>query len=204
MIRLTSFLSSWLKDIVSLFIIISIIDLIMPKGNMKKYVNFVIGLLIIFTVINPFVKLVKKDFSLDSQVVKYIDNETYTSNKDLINEQNKEIEKIYKDKLSEEIKKVVEKNSIYKVNKTNLEIYLTNDKYGELKSMEIELIKEEEKDNKKEEIKVEDIRLVSLQDDYLERKVEHEPYDKLNDLISKEFYIDKDKIYIYIKDKGVK
>ena len=57
-----SFISTWLKDIVVLFILISIAELIMPKGNMKKYINMVIGLLIIFTIISPFAKLLKLNF----------------------------------------------------------------------------------------------------------------------------------------------
>ena len=48
-----SFINSWLKDIVVLFILISIAELIMPKGNLKKYIRLVIGLLIIYTIINP-------------------------------------------------------------------------------------------------------------------------------------------------------
>ena len=67
-LSISNFIYSWLKDITILFIIISLIDLIMPKGSMKRYINFVIGLLIIFTVINPFINLSKIKFNLDKEV----------------------------------------------------------------------------------------------------------------------------------------
>ena len=67
---LAEFISSWVKDIVLLFVIITLVDLVMPKGSMRRYINFVVGFLIIFTVINPFVNLTNIDFKLDREVFK--------------------------------------------------------------------------------------------------------------------------------------
>ena len=50
--RITEFLNLWLKDIILVFIFLSIVEIMIPKGNMKKYINMIIGFLIIITIIN--------------------------------------------------------------------------------------------------------------------------------------------------------
>ena len=67
-ISVSEFIYSWIKDLVIIFIIITLVDLVMPKGSMHRYIRFVIGLLIIFAVINPFVNLGNIDFQLDKEV----------------------------------------------------------------------------------------------------------------------------------------
>ena len=56
--RIADFIYSWVKDLVLLFIIITLVDLVMPKGSMRRYINFVIGLLIIFAVINKYIDII--------------------------------------------------------------------------------------------------------------------------------------------------
>lgn len=200
--NLASFISSWLKDIISLFILISIVGLVMPKGNMKRYVDFVVGLLIIFTIVNPFIKLIKEDFSLDKEVMSHLDNQGIASNEDMIVKQEKQIEKLYKDKLSEEIKKAIEGEFSYRVYSIDLKIDVSDENYGEIKSATISLLSDED-DEKEREIKVEKIQPISIEDKNPKVVVSDDSYDDVKNLISKEFNIEFDKIYIYIKDKGV-
>src|SRR5690554_7845058 len=100
-----SFINSWLKDIVVLFILISIAELIMPKGKLKKYIRLVIGLLIIYIIISPFARLFRLDFSLDKVVFNYAKPETFNSIdlEDFYLKQEKQIEKIYLDKIIEDL-----------------------------------------------------------------------------------------------------
>ena len=50
-----NFLSNWIEQIAIAVIIVSIIELILPKGNLKKYIKVVLGIYIIFCMISPFV-----------------------------------------------------------------------------------------------------------------------------------------------------
>ena len=61
------FISNWIKSLVVLMIIISIVDMVMPKGNMKRYVNFIVGLIIVFSIINPFARLTNSNLSFEQE-----------------------------------------------------------------------------------------------------------------------------------------
>ena len=49
------FLSNWIEQITISVIIVSIFELILPNGNIKKYIKVVLGIYIIFCIIIPFV-----------------------------------------------------------------------------------------------------------------------------------------------------
>lgn len=49
------FLSNWIEQIAIAVIIVSIFELILPKGNIKKYIKVILGTYIIFCMISPFV-----------------------------------------------------------------------------------------------------------------------------------------------------
>ncbi|MGO1470842.1 MAG: stage III sporulation protein AF, partial [Tissierella sp.] len=99
---ISEFIYDWLKDIVVFFIIITLIELIMPKGKLKRYMNFIIGLILIFMVISPFLKLFSIDFKLeDSRIDQYQKQEIYDI--DFTKEQTERIEDLYIEKIDSEI-----------------------------------------------------------------------------------------------------
>lgn len=49
------FLSKWIEGIAIAVIITSIFEMILPDGNIKKYIKIVLGVYIIFSIITPFV-----------------------------------------------------------------------------------------------------------------------------------------------------
>lgn len=56
-----SFISSWTQGIIVSVIIASIIEMILPDGNSKKYVKVVIGVFILFSIVSPVInKFTKK------------------------------------------------------------------------------------------------------------------------------------------------
>ena len=106
------FLGKWIEGIAISVIIASIFEMIIPNGNIKKYIKIVLGIYVIFSIISPFVDS-KKLYSVD--VSKSLDK--YFENKDVSNKQTKpDLNKIYIETLEEEIKKSVEKQG-YKVYK---------------------------------------------------------------------------------------
>lgn len=50
-----NFLSNWAEQIVIAVIIVSIFEMILPKGNLSKYIKMVLGVYIVFNIISPFV-----------------------------------------------------------------------------------------------------------------------------------------------------
>ena len=67
---IVDFLKLWIRDIAFVFVIVSIIEIIIPNNNMKRYIDMVIGLLIIIVIITPFIKLLNKDFDIDKEIFK--------------------------------------------------------------------------------------------------------------------------------------
>ena len=90
----------------------------MPKGKMKRYVDFIMGILIIFTVISPFTKLNKITLNLDKEVNNF--TQSLSSETASLEDQNKQIERIYKSNISNEIKRIVEKNTEYNMKSTDI------------------------------------------------------------------------------------
>lgn len=113
---MVKFLSSWIEGIVIAVIIASMFEMIIPNGNIKKYIKIILGIYVIFSIISPFVDS-KALYSLDlSEVVdNYSENIIYdeeqgTSENDL--------NKIYKNTFEKEIIRTVENEGfvVYKCN----------------------------------------------------------------------------------------
>lgn len=200
---IVNFISSWLKDIVVLFILISIAELVMPKGNMKKYIDLVIGLLIIFTIITPFARLTKKDFNLEQSVFNYSKAGDFINveDKEFYLEQEKQIEKLYKEKISSEIIKLIEAKSIYQVSDLSLDILDSKERYGEIQYLQI-ILTETKKDINNNKISIEKIRPIDIN-----KRVEEVPkdfeenYKELKEIISTKYSIEIDKITILKYEK---
>lgn len=196
-----SFISTWLKDIVILFVIISIAELIMPKGNMKKYINMVIGLLIIFTIISPFAKLLKLNFNFEQTVFNYSkpniirdieENQLYI-------QQEKQIEKIYKEKISNEITELIQEKTDYTVVDINIEIRTDKETYGEIDYLDISI----SQDNKAgDKIYIEKVKPVEILNNTKGEELSHEGYEDIKKLVSNSYLVDIDKINIKWIKKG--
>lgn len=48
-------ISSWIKDIITLIIFATFIDLLLPQSSMQRFIRVIIGLLIMLAVINPLI-----------------------------------------------------------------------------------------------------------------------------------------------------
>lgn len=188
--NISDFIFSWLKDIVLLFIIITLVDLVMPKGSMRRYINFVVGLLIIFTVINPFINLTNLDFQLDKEVFKNI-NTIPNYDEDIVSSQNNLIESLYKDKIVVEMKNYIENNLDYRILSIDLDINREEDNFGTISHLNILIDDNNEVEESNIEILVKPVTLdfntiIEKSGDFLDIK----------DLISDRYEIHKDLIDI--------
>lgn len=62
-----NFINTWIQGIVVAVIISTIIEMILPNGNNKKYIKVVIGIYILFTIISPIIKKFSRgDFNIDN------------------------------------------------------------------------------------------------------------------------------------------
>lgn len=202
--NVSNFINSWLKDIVILFIFISIVDLIMAKGSMKRYIDFVIGILVIFTVINPFLKLTRINFNLDNAVMKYMDNSYITSAEKIDSKLDQDIENLFISKVSNEITRLIQENSNYTVSKIYLDVK-KGDSFGEIKHLDILISdKENEKEKfNKNKIRVKKVDAISVGKELKDQVIENtvDSYENIKQILFENLNIDKGLITIELLDE---
>ena len=162
-----SFFSNWIGQIVVSVIIVTIFEMILPNGNLKKYIKSILGVYIIYCLITPFVDK-DKLFNLDNyDIEKYTASNIKQSN---LNQESmdkrletlyiEEIEKninikikefgyeIYKCKIDANLNSNKENPGIHSINLTIKEI----DKKIQVEKVEITNTKVEQEDDDKKDI----------------------------------------------------
>lgn len=146
---LIKFINSWAQGIILAVIIATIIEIIIPEGNNKKYVKTVIGLYILFTIIYPLItKISNNKFNFDSIIAKTSKEVSmYDSKVTNSIEINTYIENTYKNNLKEKIKEKIEEKG-YIVLDFNIYIETQNEEsYGQINSIVLKLQKANKEQN---------------------------------------------------------
>lgn len=147
-------ISSWAEQIVVAVVIGTIIEMILPGGNNKKYIKTVIGVYILFTIISPVIgKISGQDLNnINLDYEKYFnDTKSYeVLSKDLISTNDANVETIYINKLKEDMKNKIEEKG-YKVEMLDIQIELNDsNNYGKLKKIDMKITKMDNKENEGE------------------------------------------------------
>ena len=146
---LIKFINSWAQGIILAVIIATIIEIIIPEGNNKKYVKTVIGLYILFTIIYPLItKISNNKLNFDSIIAK-TSKEVSMYDSKIANsiETNTYIENTYKNNLKEKIKGAIEEKG-YTILDFNIYIETQNEEaYGQINSIVLKLQKASKEQN---------------------------------------------------------
>lgn len=180
-----NFLSKWIEQITISVIIVSIFELILPNGNLKKYIKVVLGVYIIFCVISPFVNssILYDIGNIDFE--KYTGNVTNTTN---VNQESMDlrIQNLYIEEMKKDISKKVKENG-YIVSKCEIDAELnSSSKNSGIHNINLVL--------NKENIEKVEIDSSKKEDEMISRDVE-----TIKNNLSKYYEIDKDLIKIKIK-----
>ncbi|NLO25927.1 MAG: stage III sporulation protein AF [Clostridiales bacterium] len=102
------FLRDWVINIVLTMIFVTIVEIMMPGGSTRKYIGLVIGLMVMFVIISPFVTIMAGDFDLGQsvfEVSRSIQLRDVSLKVNKLEQGNREgIVKLYKGNLEEQIK----------------------------------------------------------------------------------------------------
>ena len=91
-----NFMSSWAEQIVLAVIVATIIEMILPKNNNKKYIQMVISVYVLFNIISPIIKN-KDEFSIEKyNIENYETTSQYEIDQTSMDER---LEKIYLEEL---------------------------------------------------------------------------------------------------------
>ena len=199
-----SIINSWAQGIILAVIIATVIEIILPEGNNKKYIKTVIGIYILFLMIHP---LVSKISNENININKVIKDTTSKMNEykteDLILETNKYIKDTYLEKIKEDMVKKIEEKG-YDLNFLNLDVEIENEEfYGEIKSIDIRADKKEIEENISEntiqkintvEINISNKTIVNEESE--RQKITENEIMNLKEYLSNEYGTAKEKIYI--------
>lgn len=133
-------LSNWIQGIIVAVIIGTIIEMILPQGNCKKYIKVVIGIYILFSIISPVItKVTGKDFRVSDifDLDKYIEvsNDNMKSSTQM--NQKNQIRELYITSLKNDMKEKVEAKG-YEIKDIDLDI--SNDEQYILKNITIYIL----------------------------------------------------------------
>lgn len=206
-----AFINSWVQGIILAVILATIIEIILPEGNNKKYVKTIIGIYIMFVIAQPLIsKMLNKDVNIES----IMQNTTSTmskfeTNHNITIETNAYIEKTYKQKLEEDIKdKSSEKG--YNISFLNLAIETgDSEDYGQINNIAMKIDKidktiEDKKgttnntiDNVKTvQISVSDNKIIDGNDDVKNTNISENEIETFKEYLVSVYGISKDKIQI--------
>lgn len=159
-------ISVWAEQIIVAVIIATLIEMILPEGNNRKYIKAVIGVYILFTIISP---ILKNNGNFNFNNIDYEsyfkENETYkTMSESLTSNNDNSVEEIYINNLKQDMKqKLKEKGFLVESSAVKIELQ-EGDNYGRILEINLTLSKLKEEDTKKQNsnIMVNDISKISI------------------------------------------
>lgn len=192
------FISSWASEVVVSVIIATILEIVLPEGNNKKYIKTVIGVYILFSIISPVISKFSNEeikieniFNLDSTLSQN------TIEVDSINT-TISIEKTYITKLKQDITKNVEEKG-YEVNDIDVKVETKNENnFGKIYEIILQISQTEKKQNnlaKINEIKIE-VTNKNNQQKEDENKVSYNLLKELKEYLNKTYEVEIEKIKI--------
>ncbi len=190
-----------------IFVLISIMEIVLPSNNMKRYIDMVTGLLVIIVIVTPFVKLFNKDFQLDKKVFVNTMEQVKLEYKDdieLTSIHEEQIKDMYVNKLEDEIRGLVHEATEYRVSEIRISIYEGEDNYGEIKDIHIVL-----DDDNMEKLPKDSIPAVGIEEIRIDGEVkesaelhELESSNEIINTIYKNYNISKENIRVFLNTPG--
>lgn len=183
-----NFINNWLEGIVIAVIVSMIIEMIIPEGKSKKYIKTIIGIYIMFVIISPIISNKNK---INAEELLKTSSEDYSTEIETINF-NKELQMVYEEKIKQAITEELLKNG-YNLAKMKLNYETQEEKFGEINSIEVQILKEENQIKNIEKINV-DIEQENIE---TEEALLEEEKEKIKNILSEYCGISKEKIKVY-------
>ncbi|MDP4180698.1 MAG: stage III sporulation protein AF [Bacillota bacterium] len=139
------FLRGWTVNIVTLVIFIVLLEILVPSGKMKKFINLVSGFLIMITLITPFLKFINKDVDLKdlefTESVQINQKDIEQKSKLLSKNQSNQVIEVYRQKIIGQLETYLKKEE--NIEDVKADISVDEDsgsgKYGEISRVYINL-----------------------------------------------------------------
>lgn len=187
-------ISSWASGIVVAVVLATLIEMLLPNGNNKKYVKTVIGIFVLFSIIAPIIDNISSthisqevDFAIEEQEkIEEIDT-------------NKNIEEVYQKNMEQDIKNKLQEKG-YKIEITALSIhFVAGEDYGKVNQIHFKVIQEktEESNTIKTVENIEKVEIAIGNREQLEEEtISEESKKEIKKFLMEEYKIEEENIYI--------
>ena len=187
-------ISSWASGIVVAVVLATLIEMLLPNGNNKKYVKTVIGIFVLFSIIAPIIDNISSthisqevDFAIEEQEkIEEIDT-------------NKNIEEVYRKNMERDIKNKLQEKG-YQIEITALSIhFVEGEDYGKVNQIHLKVIQEktEESNSIKTVENIEKVEIAIGNREQLEEEtISEESKKEIKNFLMEEYKIEEENIYI--------
>lgn len=138
-----SWLKEWIRNIVVLVLFAGFMELLLPSNNMKRFVQVIVGLFVLTTLLEPFAMLLNKvkegpSFDLPA-VADYRTGQVIESGKELAERQQTKVLEEYRRNVARQVASLLELSTQDKVLEVKAEVEETLDKpeFGQLKALKV-------------------------------------------------------------------
>ena len=146
------FLRGWAINIVTLVIFIVLLEILVPSGRMKKYINLISGFLIMITLITPILKFIEKESDLKGlelfETININKMDIDKKSKVLSKSQSEQVIEVYRQKIISQLESYAAQNDEIESVKADVIVDedLNSEKYGEIKRVYLSLNTKDEED----------------------------------------------------------
>lgn len=196
------YISSYIKNVCTFLIFITFIGIISTSSKYKKYIDLILGFILIFVILSPLTSIINKTSKpLDNLFL----NMSLNMDKSILekegkfysDEQNKMVLKTYKNELNKQLENIITKYDTYTVISSNIIVNESLEQFGAIEEIHIDLEENSTAKNKKPFIRVEQIKV----DISNKKNEEDEKIIILKNLLSDFYNLSCDNIYITVQKK---
>ena len=148
-----AFISEWVVTIISVIIFTTFIEILIPNSNYKRYIDVVMGFLLVVVILTPLTKFIGGQVNFEEGVLRASNQfELSTAQNRMGNVQydnDEAVIRLYKNEIGKQLRNYIEQNTEYTVNDVFIEIDDNGNspEFGSIKNFDI--ILEERMENMK-------------------------------------------------------
>lgn len=141
-------IKNWILNITTIIIIISFMEILIPDGKMKKYINLVFGFIVMVVILTPIINILNSKEDLENDVFMIsseLNKKEYSFiNSNIENRQGEQLASLYKDRIKKDIIYRIESKYDVRVAEVNIEMKNgTQKEIGDIKRLTISIADEE-------------------------------------------------------------
>ena len=193
-----TFIKEWANQIIVAVIIATIFEMLLPNGNNKKYIKMVIGIYVLFTLIQPIAtKITGKEIEIGVNYQKYFNENIFeTESYNFENNNSKLIEQAYINNIKQDIQAKIEQKG-YKVSGCNVKIITTQENYGEIQHIVLNIRNKGESKNISNKIEIQKVEISVGEDNVIQTSnISEIEKQSIIEYLAEEYSIDKTAIII--------